>query len=58
MLCCVQVPVAIGGPGLASGVKFRKDVPNGGLANVAATVMNLHGFVAPDDYETTLIEVA
>ncbi|XP_023737781.1 2,3-bisphosphoglycerate-independent phosphoglycerate mutase [Lactuca sativa] len=52
------VPVAIGGPGLASGVKFRKDVPNGGLANVAATVMNLHGFVAPDDYETTLIEVA
>ncbi|KAJ9547453.1 hypothetical protein OSB04_019996 [Centaurea solstitialis] len=52
------VPVAIGGPGLAGGVKFRKDVPNGGLANVAATVMNLHGFVAPDDYETTLIEVA
>ncbi|KAK1428108.1 hypothetical protein QVD17_16936 [Tagetes erecta] len=51
------VPVAIGGPGLATGVKFRKDVPNGGLANVAATVMNLHGFVAPDDYETTLIEV-
>ncbi|KAL4572548.1 hypothetical protein LXL04_019328 [Taraxacum kok-saghyz] len=51
------VPVAIGGPGLASGVKFRKDVPNGGLANVAATVMNFHGFVAPDDYETTLIEV-
>ncbi|KAI3771683.1 hypothetical protein L6452_02850 [Arctium lappa] len=51
------VPLAIGGPGLAGGVKFRKDVPNGGLANVAATVMNLHGFVAPDDYETTLIEV-
>ncbi|KAC9547202.1 hypothetical protein E3N88_45653 [Mikania micrantha] len=40
-----------------AGVKFRKDVPSGGLANVAATVMNLHGFVAPDDYETTLIEV-
>ncbi|PIA31924.1 hypothetical protein AQUCO_04700056v1 [Aquilegia coerulea] len=52
------VPVAIGGPGLASGVRFRKDVPDGGLANVAATVMNLHGFVAPEDYETTLIEVA
>ncbi|XP_024968237.1 2,3-bisphosphoglycerate-independent phosphoglycerate mutase-like [Cynara cardunculus var. scolymus] len=51
------VPVAVGGPGLAGGVKFRKDVPNGGLANVAATVMNLHGFVAPNDYETTLIEV-
>ncbi|KAI3507271.1 hypothetical protein L1887_22179 [Cichorium endivia] len=51
------VPIAIGGPGLTEGVKFRKDVPSGGLANVAATVMNLHGFVAPDDYETTLIEV-
>ncbi|XP_071717340.1 2,3-bisphosphoglycerate-independent phosphoglycerate mutase [Rutidosis leptorrhynchoides] len=51
------VPIAIGGPGLSAGVKFRKDVPSGGLANVAATVMNLHGFVAPDDYETTLIEV-
>ena len=52
-----QVPIAIGGPGLTAGTRFRKDVPSGGLANVAATVMNLHGFVAPDDYETTLIEV-
>lgn len=51
------MPIAIGGPGLSAGVRFRKDVPSGGLANVAATVMNLHGFVAPDDYETTLIEV-
>ncbi|XP_042476094.1 2,3-bisphosphoglycerate-independent phosphoglycerate mutase [Macadamia integrifolia] len=51
------VPVAIGGPGLKPGVRFRKDVPDGGLANVAATVMNLHGFEAPSDYEPTLIEV-
>lgn len=51
------VPIAIGGPGLAPGVRFRSDVPSGGLANVAATVMNLHGFEAPSDYETTLIEV-
>ncbi|KAK6943324.1 Metalloenzyme [Dillenia turbinata] len=51
------VPIAIGGPGLAPGVRFRNDVPNGGLANVAATVMNLHGFEAPSDYEPTLIEV-
>ncbi|XP_073058162.1 2,3-bisphosphoglycerate-independent phosphoglycerate mutase [Primulina eburnea] len=51
------VPIAIGGPGLAPGVRFRKDVPTGGLANVAATVMNLHGFEAPSDYETTLVEV-
>ncbi|KAL6983212.1 Phosphoglucomutase-1 [Sarracenia purpurea var. burkii] len=51
------VPIAIGGPGLASGVRYRKDVPDGGLANVAATVINLHGFEAPGDYEPTLIEV-
>ncbi|KAJ6765334.1 protein 23-BISPHOSPHOGLYCERATE-INDEPENDENT PHOSPHOGLYCERATE MUTASE [Salix purpurea] len=38
------VPIAIGGPGLAPGARFRNDVPTGGLANVAATVMNLHGF--------------
>ncbi|TVU36601.1 hypothetical protein EJB05_18540 [Eragrostis curvula] len=52
------VPVAIGGPGLHPGVKFRSDVETPGLANVAATVMNLHGFEAPADYEPTLIEVA
>lgn len=52
------VPVAIGGPGLHPGVKFRNDIQTPGLANVAATVMNLHGFEAPADYETTLIEVA
>lgn len=52
-----QVPIAIGGPGLAAGVRFRNDVPSGGLANVAATVINLHGFEAPGDYEPTLIEV-
>ncbi|XP_050208465.1 2,3-bisphosphoglycerate-independent phosphoglycerate mutase [Mercurialis annua] len=51
------VPIAIGGPGLAPGVRFRNDVPDGGLANVAATVMNLHGLEAPSDYEKTLIEV-
>ncbi|KAG2592538.1 2,3-bisphosphoglycerate-independent phosphoglycerate mutase [Panicum virgatum] len=52
------VPVAIGGPGLHPGVKFRNDIQTPGLANVAATVMNLHGFEAPADYEPTLIEVA
>ncbi|XP_066381287.1 2,3-bisphosphoglycerate-independent phosphoglycerate mutase-like [Miscanthus floridulus] len=52
------VPVAIGGPGLHPGVKFRNDIETPGLANVAATVMNLHGFQAPADYEQTLIEVA
>ncbi|XP_072997963.1 2,3-bisphosphoglycerate-independent phosphoglycerate mutase-like isoform X2 [Typha latifolia] len=52
-----QVPIAIGGPGLPAGVRFRKDLPNAGLANIAATLMNLHGFEAPADYEATLIEV-
>ncbi|XP_062207245.1 2,3-bisphosphoglycerate-independent phosphoglycerate mutase-like [Phragmites australis] len=52
------VPVAIGGPGLHPGVKFRSDIQTPGLANVAATVMNLHGLEAPADYEPTLIEVA
>lgn len=53
------VPIAIGGPGLTPGTRFRTDVPGTpGLANVAATVMNLHGFEAPADYEPTLIEVA
>ncbi|KAK7350346.1 hypothetical protein VNO77_08868 [Canavalia gladiata] len=51
------VPIAIGGPGLLPGVSYRNDLPNAGLANVAATVMNLHGFEAPSDYEPTLIEV-
>ncbi|KAG6403912.1 hypothetical protein SASPL_136146 [Salvia splendens] len=52
-----MVPVAIDHPGLAPGVRFHANVPTGRLANVAATVMNLHGFKAPSDYETTLIEV-
>ncbi|KAH9604258.1 hypothetical protein KSS87_008746 [Heliosperma pusillum] len=51
------VPIAIGGPGLDPGVRFLRDLPNAGLANVAATVMNLHGFEIPADYEPTLIEV-
>lgn len=54
---CAPVPVAIGGPGLPHGVRFRTDLPQGGLANVAATMMNLLGFEAPDDYEPSLLEV-
>eukprot|EP00250_Pteridium_aquilinum_P021258 c25071_g2_i1 orf=132-1820(+) len=55
---CAPVPIAIGGPGLSPGVRFRTDLPQGGLANVAATMMNLLGFEAPGDYEPSLIEVA
>ncbi len=56
-MCFSQVPIAIGGPGLPKGVRLRKDLPNAGLANVAATFINFHGFESPKDYEPTLIEV-
>ncbi|KAJ7529766.1 hypothetical protein O6H91_15G064600 [Diphasiastrum complanatum] len=55
---CWPVPVAVGGPGLAKTIRFRKDLPGAGIANVAATTMNLLGFEAPEDYEPSLIEVA
>ncbi|GKB60814.1 2,3-bisphosphoglycerate-independent phosphoglycerate mutase [Tanacetum coccineum] len=45
----IKVPVAIGGLGLSAGVRFRKDVPSGGLANVAANVMNHQWVFAPED---------
>ncbi|KAJ8431331.1 hypothetical protein Cgig2_013547 [Carnegiea gigantea] len=51
------VPTAIGGAGLAPGIRFCNDLPNAGLANVAATLMNLHRFEAPSAYEPALIEV-
>jgi 2,3-bisphosphoglycerate-independent phosphoglycerate mutase len=54
----VQVPIAIGGPGLKEGLRFRSDLQQPGLANVASTIINLLGFEAPSDYEPTLIEVA
>jgi len=55
---CSPVPIAIGGPGLTKGVRFRTDLKQPGLANVASTIINLLGFEAPSDYEPTLIEVA
>ncbi|KAH7438682.1 hypothetical protein KP509_04G026500 [Ceratopteris richardii] len=55
---CAPVPIAIGGPGLIPKVRFRTDLPHAGLANVAATMMNLLGFEAPADYEPSLVEVA
>lgn len=36
--------------------KLREDLPAAGLANVAATVLNLLGYAAPADYEPSLIE--
>lgn len=37
-------------------LNLRSDIANAGLANVAATVLNLAGFQAPSDYEASLIE--
>lgn len=49
------VPVCIGGTGLPAGAVLRQDVPNPGLCNITATFINLLGFEAPSDYETSLL---
>lgn len=51
----LQVPVAIGGPGLPKDVKFRTDLKEPGLANVGPTIINLLGYEAPDVMVPTLI---
>ncbi len=53
-----QVPLAIGGPGLAEGVRLKEggDLPrDAGLTNVTATFMNLLGFRAPSHMRETLL---
>lgn len=52
---CMQVPVAIGGPGLPEAVKFRSDLKEPGLANVAPTIINLLGFEAPRNMVPSLL---
>jgi 2,3-bisphosphoglycerate-independent phosphoglycerate mutase len=49
------VPFVITGPGLSAGIRLRTDLKTPGLANVAATIMNLLGFEAPAEYEPSLI---
>lgn len=51
------VPVFFGGHGIPDNTVFREDLPEGGLANVAATVMNLMGYEAPDRYQPSLVTV-
>jgi 2,3-bisphosphoglycerate-independent phosphoglycerate mutase len=36
-------------------LSFRDDLPDAGLANVAATIVELLGFVAPKEFEPTLL---
>jgi 2,3-bisphosphoglycerate-independent phosphoglycerate mutase len=52
------VPIFIGGAGLPDNVVFRDDLPEGGLANVAATTFNLMGFEAPGIYKPSLVTAA
>ncbi|MCU0874466.1 MAG: 2,3-bisphosphoglycerate-independent phosphoglycerate mutase [Pirellulaceae bacterium] len=40
------------------GYRLRSDLPAAGLSNVAATILNLLGFEAPEDYDPSLIEPA
>lgn len=49
------VPCAIVDPGY-QGEYEMAGLPNAGLANVAATLLNLLGFQAPSDYEPSLIK--
>lgn len=44
--------------GANSGFKLRNDLTAPGLSNAAATILNLLGFEAPDDYDPSLIEPA
>lgn len=41
----------------ARGITMRDDLPAAGLANVAATILNLLGFEAPAFYEPSLVHV-
>jgi len=50
-----RVPFAIYDPREASGGPAIDPPPGAGLANVAATVLELLGWVAPDDYERSLL---
>lgn len=51
----LQVPVAVGGPGLPKSVHFRTDLKEPGLANVGATIVNLLGFESPSNLEPSLL---
>ena len=51
----VQVPVAIGGPGLPKEARFRTDLKEPGLANVGPTIVNLLGFKSPSNLVETLL---
>jgi 2,3-bisphosphoglycerate-independent phosphoglycerate mutase len=45
------VPLSVVCPGDPARYRLRDDLPSAGLANVAATVLAILGYQAPDDYE-------
>jgi len=49
------VPVAVGGAGMPADLKMRTDLPEAGLSNVAATVLNLMGYQAPAHMQPSLL---
>ncbi|MCS6971261.1 MAG: alkaline phosphatase family protein, partial [Planctomycetes bacterium] len=49
------VPFIISDPEFGGRYRLRDDLPRRGLANVAATVLDLLGYAAPEDYEPSLI---
>jgi 2,3-bisphosphoglycerate-independent phosphoglycerate mutase len=51
------VPFCLTGPGLDARVSLRTDLQTPGLANVAATVMELLGFAPPSGYQPSLLAV-
>ncbi len=50
------VPFAVYDPANPQGHRLRADLPGAGLANVAATILNLLGYEAPPGYEPGLVE--
>ncbi len=53
------VPFAIYNPQAAKqSFKLKDDIKNAGLANIAATILNLYGVESPEYFEPSLIEIA
>ncbi|MDZ7393613.1 MAG: 2,3-bisphosphoglycerate-independent phosphoglycerate mutase [candidate division KSB1 bacterium] len=50
------VPFIIYDPDYAGEYRLREQVQRCGLSNIAATIMNLLGFAAPEDYDESLVE--
>lgn len=50
------VPLAVGGTGMPAEVVLRDDLPGAGLANVAATVFHLMGYISPAHMQPSLLK--